>query len=302
MSKSGMERITKIMSSFVAALGSDEIFRLYESVPRGKGLRAKLILKIAKTSPKALNLAAIVEMIHAASLLHDDVIDDASMRRGKESFNAKFGDKTAIMMGDILYSVAFSRLAELPNNVAMCISNAVALLSSGELIDVKLSEFFNTDKNRYMDMIYHKTASLIEASAKGAAILEGFEGENFALYGKNLGLAFQIIDDVLDITSDEKTLGKPALHDFKEGKVTLPYLYLYEKCSDKEREQLKLLYKKELSTQNILLVREKMSEYGAIEYSVQKAKELGCEALKAIEKYKIDGLKEIITQMIERDF
>ncbi|MDR2081324.1 MAG: polyprenyl synthetase family protein [Campylobacteraceae bacterium] len=297
-----MEQISEIMSSFIFALDSGDIVPLYESVPKGKRLRAKLILKIAKTSPEALKLAAIVEMIHAASLLHDDVIDDADTRRGEESFNAKFGDKSAIMMGDILYSAAFSKLAEFPNDIASCVSNAVALLSAGELIDVKLSEFFNTDKNRYMDMIYRKTASLIEASAKSAAILEGFEGGDFALYGRNLGLAFQIIDDVLDITSDEKTLGKPALHDFKEGKVTLPYLYLHEKCSDKERERLKSLYKKELNSQEICWIKESMNKYGAVEYCIKEAKKLGHEALKAVEKYEIEGLKEIITQMIERDF
>ncbi|MDR1614952.1 MAG: polyprenyl synthetase family protein [Campylobacteraceae bacterium] len=298
-----MEQITEIMNSFVTALdNSGEITYFYKNVPEGKRLRAKLILKIAKTSHEALKLAAIIEMIHAASLLHDDVIDDADTRRGEDSFNAKFGSKSAIMMGDILYSVAFSKLTELPNSAAKCVSNAVALLSAGELTDVKLSDSFNTDKNRYMDMIYRKTASLIEASAKSAAILEGLDGNDFAVYGKNLGLAFQIIDDVLDIISDEKTLGKPALHDFKEGKVTLPYLYLYEKCSEKEREQLSALYKKELNAENILWIKERMSKYGAIERSIREAKELGYEALRAIEKYKIDGLKEIITQMIERDF
>lgn len=298
-----MEHINEIMSSFIADLDNgDEIVRLYESVPKGKRLRAKLILKIAKTSPKALRLAAVIETIHAASLLHDDVIDDADIRRGKKSFNAKFGDKSAIMMGDILYSAAFSKLTEFPNGIAKCVSNAVALLSAGELMDVKLSEFFNTDKNRYMDMIYRKTASLIEASAKSAAILEGLDGDDFALYGRNLGLAFQIIDDVLDIISDEKTLGKPALHDFKEGKATLPYLYLYEKCSTKEREQLRAFYKKELNAKNILWIKEKMGEYGIIELCVKEAKNLGYEALKAVEKYKIDGLKEIIVQMVERDF
>jgi octaprenyl-diphosphate synthase len=291
------------MDSFVASLDEGgEIENLYKSVPKGKRLRAKLILKIAKTSHEAPKLAAIIEMIHAASLLHDDVIDDANTRRGEESFNAKFGNKSAIMMGDILYSVAFSQLTKLPSSAAMCVSNAVALLSAGELMDVQLSDSFNTDKDKYMDMIYRKTASLIEASAKSAAILEGLNSEDFALYGKNLGIAFQIIDDVLDIVSDEKTLGKPALHDFKEGKVTLPYLYLYEKCSQKEREELKLLYKKELNAQDRVWIKEKMSRYGAIERSVKEAKELGYEALGAIEKYKIDGLKEIITQMIERDF
>jgi octaprenyl-diphosphate synthase len=297
-----MEQIIKMMSSFIATNNNNDIALLYESVPKGKRLRAKLILKIAKTSPEALKLAAVIEMIHSASLLHDDVIDDADTRRGEKSFNAKFGNKLAIMMGDILYSVAFSKLTEFPNSIAACVSNAVTLLSTGEFADVKLSEFFNTDKNKYMDMIYRKTASLIEASAKSAAILEGLDGNDFALYGKNLGLAFQIIDDVLDITSDEKMLGKPALHDFKEGKATLPYLYLYEKCSDNERERLRLLYKKELSTQDIFWIKESMSKYGVVEYSIKEAKKLGHEALKAVEKYKIEELKEIITQMVERDF
>ncbi|MDR1975651.1 MAG: polyprenyl synthetase family protein [Campylobacteraceae bacterium] len=297
-----MEQISEVMSSFIASLNDNKIVRLYENVPQGKRLRAKLILKIAKTSPDAVKLAAIVEMIHAASLLHDDVIDDANTRRGKESFNAKFGSKSAIMMGDILYSVAFSRLAEFPKDVAACLSNAVALLSAGELSDVELSKRFNTDRSRYLNMIYRKTASLIEACAASAAMLEGYNSDDFALYGKNLGLAFQIIDDILDITSSEKILGKPALHDFKEGKVTLPYLYMYKKCDEKDKEYMTTLYKKSLNSYESAWIKEKMKEFGAIERSVKEAKKLGYEALKAVEKYEIDGLREIITQMIERDF
>jgi octaprenyl-diphosphate synthase len=298
-----MKNIDKLMRSFIVDLGEEGITSLYDSIPQqGKKLRSKLIFEIAKKSDKASELAAAVEMIHTASLLHDDVIDDALTRRGVNSFNAEFGDKTAIMMGDILYSHAFSRLASLPQAVAVSVSSAVASLSVGELLDTELSKVFNTNKNRYIRMIYCKTASLIEASAKSAAILEGLDGNDFALYGKNLGLAFQIIDDVLDITSSDKMLGKPALHDFKEGKVTLPYLYLHEKCKEKDKKHMMSLYKKSLNSYENAWIRDKMEEHDIISQCIKEAESFGNEALSAIEKYNMDGLKNIVRQMVERDF
>ncbi len=150
-------------------------------------------------------------------------------------------------------------------------------------------------------MIYQKTASLIEASAKSAAVLAKLDKEKFALYGKNLGLAFQIIDDVLDVTQDSKKLGKPSLNDFKEGKTTLPYIYLYESLNDKEREYLKSLYKKELNEDEIFWIKDKMQKTKAIEKSIELAKKLGYEALEAV-RDEDPALKKIIKDMIERDF
>jgi octaprenyl-diphosphate synthase len=298
-----MKNIDKLMRSFIVDLGEEGITSLYDSIPQqGKKLRSKLIFEIAKKSDKASELAAAVEMIHTASLLHDDVIDNALTRRGVNSFNAEFGDKTAIMMGDILYSHAFSHLAFLPQAVAVSVSNAVASLSAGELLDMELSKTFNTSKEKYFRMIYCKTASLIEASAKSAAILEGLDGNDFALYGKNLGLAFQIIDDVLDIISSDEMLGKPALHDFKEGKVTLPYLYMYEKCRDKDKKHMMSLYKKSLNSYENAWIRDKMEVHGVIAQCIKEAESFGNEALIAIEKYDMNGLKNIVRQMIKRDF
>ena len=217
-----LEHVEKLMLEMVTSLGDSRSVELFHRVPKGKRLRAKLILKIAGVSDASLKLAAIVELIHAASLLHDDVIDDAFTRRGEDSINALFGNKTAIMLGDILYSKGFSELTFMPQNVAYSISHAVALLSVGELLDVELSNTFNDSEERYFDMIYKKTASLIEASAKSAALLAGKASEKYALYGKNLGLAFQIVDDILDITQSSETLGKPSLNDFKEGKTKTP--------------------------------------------------------------------------------
>jgi octaprenyl-diphosphate synthase len=298
-----MKNIDKLIHSFIADLGEEKIISLYEKIPQhGKKLRSKLILEIAKNSVQAPKLAAVIEMIHMASLLHDDVIDDAFTRRGVNSFNADFGNKTAIMMGDILYSCAFSHLASLPHSVASFVSNAVAFLSVGELLDVELSKTFNTNKEKYFKMIYYKTASLIEASAYAAAVLEGFDGDDFALYGKNLGLAFQIIDDVLDIVSDDKTLGKPALHDFKEGKVTLPYIYLYESSTIKDKKLITTLHKKSLNSYENGWIKDKMAEYDIIPRCIKEAENLGNEALGAIKKYNMDGLENIIKQMVERKF
>ncbi len=295
-------QVEEKMVEIIAKLGDKRTLELLKKVPKGKRLRAKLILKIAGVSEESLNLAAIVELIHAASLLHDDVIDEADTRRGEASINAIFGDKTAIMLGDILYSKGFSELSYLPQSVAATISNAVALLSIGELLDVELGDAFNSNEELYFDMIYKKTASLIEACAKSAAILAGKDGDIYAFYGKNLGLAFQIIDDILDITQTSETLGKPALSDFKEGKTTLPYLYMYQRISSEDQEKMLKLFKKELNTQEIEWIKLKMQESGALKDTIAYARNLGLEALKIIENEEDVGLSSIMKEMIERKF
>ena len=150
-------------------------------------------------------------------------------------------------------------------------------------------------------MIYKKTASLIEASAKAAAILAGLDENKYALYGKNLGLAFQMIDDILDITQDSKTLGKPAMLDFVEGKVTIPYLLLHERVEDKAK--LESLYKKELTSEESSWIKEQMKITKALEDSILQAKEIGNEAISAvIDEKDSQTLVQIMKAMIEREF
>ena len=290
------------MTQMIESLNDKYVLELFQKVPKGKRLRAKLILRIAGLSDDAYKLAAIVELIHAASLLHDDVIDDALTRRGKESINAIFGNKTSIMLGDILYSKGFTELTTLPNSVAYRVSNAVALLSVGELLDVELSDSFNKNEELYMDMIYKKTASLIEAASASAAFLAKKDVKVYELYGKNLGLAFQIIDDVLDITQESQKLGKPSLHDFKEGKTTLPYMYMYDRIGTKDKERLLGLFKKDLSQDDRIWIKNKMQESSSLDDSIKMAKKLGLEALEAIKNEENESLGKIIKEMIERDF
>lgn len=296
-----LELVKNQIKEFVEVCNHKKSLELLEKLATGKMLRSKLILKIAGVSQESIKLCAVVEMIHAASLLHDDVIDEADTRRGKPSVNALYNNKTSIMFGDILYSRAFTELSQMDKRIAYTISNAVTLLSIGEMIDVDLTNSFNTSYDLYLDMIYKKTASLIEASAKAAAILAGLNEEKYALYGKNLGLAFQMVDDILDITQDSITLGKPAMLDFVEGKVTIPYLLLYERVADKAK--LESLYKKQLTQEESLWIKEQMSITNALNDSILQAKNIGNEAINAvIDEKDSQTLVMIMKAMIEREF
>ncbi len=295
-----MQRVETEIERLVKECDYDEVMRLFNKLSGGKRLRAKLILKIAPSHEMAPLLAAIVELIHGASLLHDDVIDEASLRRGVPSVNATEGSKVAVMLGDILYSKAFTELVLFDKDVARIIASSVTALSKGEMIDVAMAEEFNSDEDKYLDMLYLKTATLIEAAAKAAALLEGKDAEAHALYGRNLGLSFQIIDDILDITQDAATLGKPAMNDYVEGKCTLPYIYLYEQLSDGEKEKLVSLHAKELSEQDTTWIKEKMTQYKTVEKSFTLAAKLSNEAMTVMKDD--EDLVNILQTMIKRSF
>ena len=295
-----IERVEEEIARLLEEIGYAEVTRLFTTLSGGKRLRAKLILKIASDSQEAVKLAAIVELIHAASLLHDDVIDDARLRRGTPSVNATEGSKTAIMLGDILYSKAFSALVFFDPAIASLISGSVTALSVGEMQDVALASRFNSDENIYLDMLYLKTASLIEASAAAAALLVGKSSQDHALYGKNLGLSFQIIDDILDIVSDEATLGKPALNDFVEGKCTLPYIYLYHALDDNDKEFLVSMHGKKISSNESEWIKSKMQQHNCVERSFALAVKLSEEAKEVVNGD--EALIAILDTMIQRSY
>ncbi|MCK9372394.1 MAG: polyprenyl synthetase family protein [Sulfuricurvum sp.] len=293
-----LERVETIISQLVDEVGYVRSNEFYAKLAGGKRLRARLILAIAPNEPEAPRLGAIVELIHAASLLHDDVIDESTLRRGVPSINATHGSKMAIMMGDILYSKAFSALTGFDSKIARSIAESVTNLSVGEMMDVELAEAFNTDRQRYEKMLYLKTATLIEACAYSAALLAGKNGDAHALYGKNLGLAFQIVDDILDITADEATLGKPSLNDFSEGKTTLPYIDLYEALPSQDRQLLISYHGKILNDEQKKWIRTKMDEFEIISASYAYARRVCDEALDAIGED--PSLRAIIETVIQR--
>ncbi len=297
-----MKIIDEKINELISELDYNVICDMFACVNSGKKLRSKLVLKIAGENEKSVTLCAVIELIHLASLLHDDVIDEANLRRNNPSINALFGAKSAIMLGDILYSKGFFELVKFGENIAGIVSDAVSKLSIGELMDVKMSENFNDCEESYLKMVYYKTAVLIQAASHSAAILAAFSDEkckNYAQYGKNLGIAFQIIDDILDITSDEKTLGKPAMADFKEGKTTLPYILLFKNQNESEKNTLKTLFKKELNKDEKIWLKEQFSKYKAIENSIKIAKDYAKKALNSVDNVE---LQSVVNDMINREF
>jgi octaprenyl-diphosphate synthase len=294
-----LENVETIIHRLIQEVQFPKATELFSTLSGGKRLRARLILTIAPSHPDAPLLGAIVELIHAASLLHDDVIDEAMVRRGSASVNATHGSKTAIMLGDILYSKAFSELTRFDPKIAYAVSQSVTKLSVGEMMDVEMAQAFNSDRQKYLQMLYLKTATLIEACAYCAALLTGKDVDAYGAYGKNLGLAFQIVDDILDVTGNEKTLGKPAMNDFIEGKSTLPYIDLYDILDDDDQKKLLSLHGKILDESDKLWIQKGMENCGVIQKSYDYAQKLCDDALLSVSNE--EALRAIIISVISRN-
>lgn len=297
-----MQEIIDDIQKLIKDFQNPFLDQMFAQISHGKMLRSSMVLSIAGKNQQSIRLCAIIEFIQLASLLHDDVIDASSMRRGRQSLNALFGNKNAIMLGDALYAKAFYHLCSFSPSIAQSLSNAVCKLSSGEIYDVFLSQGFNPSKEKYFLMIEEKTASLIASSAECAALLAGFESEAYFHYGKCLGIAFQIIDDVLDLTQSQEILGKPAMSDFREGKTTLPYLLLFESLPQDERKILHNLCGKNLSSQEEEWISQRMQEYDCIKKSQHLAQEIAKDALSKLKSPYNPKLEEMIQSMICRSF
>lgn len=296
-----LELVKSTIKGYFDDLGNSSFNRFREDFSFGKMLRSKLIFAIAPDSAYSVKLCAIIELIHFASLLHDDVIDDSCLRRGKISINAKHGNKNAIMLGDILYSKAFYEISTIDSNLSKIIADSVLKLSLGELEDVELSLSFNLDEDKYIKMIEYKTAALIEASAQCAGILKGDNSDKYKIYGNSLGIAFQIIDDILDISYDDSVLGKNSFIDLKEGKTTLPYIYLYKKMNKKEQDLLLALFKKELDSKDISWIKQKIQQYDIISDVKEVVKKYADKALSVLESQD-SKLELIMKDMLDRNF
>ncbi len=238
-----LEKIAHRIQEFLAQVQSAEVERMAALLGQGKMLRSKLILAICPNHPQLIDFCAVIEMIQSASLLHDDVIDNAQTRRAQASINHTFGNQNAIMLGDIFYAKAFFELTKLDSQIAQLVAHSVMELSRGEIKDVRASDTFHTDITRYIDIIQDKSASLMVASCAGAALLSGLKPQAYHTFGRNFGIAFQIMDDLLDITQPKEVLGKPAFSDFKEGRSTLPYILLYQELDPLEQAQLQACFK-----------------------------------------------------------
>lgn len=210
----------------------------------GKRLRPVLTLASAQLfnykGEKAVSLAACVEFIHTATLLHDDVVDESVLRRGRASANHLWGNQASVLVGDFLFSRAFELMVEQESLPALhVLSKVSSTIAQGEVLQLLHINDLEMTTEKYLEIVHAKTATLFEAAARiGAIIGQGTEEEEQKLadFGHNLGMAFQLVDDILDYTADEKTLGKAIGDDFREGKITLPVIYGYQASNHIEKE------------------------------------------------------------------
>ena len=282
----------------------------------GKRLRALLTLGSAKLcgyskGSRDVNLAACVELIHSATLMHDDVIDEGIIRRGKETLNEIWGNHSSVLIGDYLLSRCFEMMVEDGNlEVLKLLSSTSSKIAQGEVLQLQHKGEVDMLEETYLKIISAKTAELFAASTKVGAILsdvENKEKDALEFYGRNLGLTFQIADDTLDYNSELKLFGKKIGQDFFEGKITLPIILLFQKLDLIEKENLKKIFSKEIRDKDdfektISLIK----KYKIIEECYQKAQHyinLASNALTVFEESKDKNIfKNLTSFSLTRNF
>jgi octaprenyl-diphosphate synthase len=279
----------------------------------GKRMRPLLVLLAYKAlinndisasdkSKKHSLLACIIEFLHTATLLHDDVVDTSDMRRGKATANAKFGNAPSVLVGDFLYSRAFLMMVELGSlKVMEILSNATCVIAEGEVMQLMNIKNPDLTEEKYLDVIQGKTAMLFEASSHSAAVLANATKEQqMALkdYGHHLGMAFQLVDDVLDYVGDAEALGKNIGDDIAEGKTTLPLIHAMKHGSKEQSALIRQAIRKG-GTENLAQIVVIVQECGAINYTNNKALEHVKLAQQAINGFTQSSAKDALYALAE---
>ena len=256
----------------------------------GKRLRPLLTVLAARAlniqTEQHHTLAAIIEFIHTATLLHDDVVDESTMRRGKETANAVFGNQASVLVGDFLYTRSFQMMVSLKRmRVMEILSNATNVIAEGEVLQLMNCNDPQTTEESYMQVIYSKTARLFEAATLLAAVLTDQDEEiEFAMqeYGKYLGTAFQLIDDILDYSADPEEMGKNVGDDLAEGKPTLPLLYAMWNGNPDQSKLIKEAIETGNGMQHFDEIMATMHQTGALNYTKKLALDASNKAIKAL--------------------
>ena len=257
----------------------------------GKRLRPALLLltcgALGYVGSQRFNLAAVVEFIHTATLLHDDVVDESALRRGKPTANEAFGNPASVLVGDFLYSRAFQMMVDAQSmRIMEVLADATNVIAEGEVMQLMNMHNAELNEQAYLQVIRSKTAKLFEASARVGAILADAPAEiedACADYGQALGTAFQVIDDVLDYTGNAEVLGKNLGDDLREGKTTLPLIAAMQRGSDSERDLIKRAIESgdaDLLEDVVRIVR----DTGALEITRDAARSEAVRAIAAVER------------------
>ncbi len=256
----------------------------------GKRIRPALLLLSSKLfgngNRGAIQLGAVVEIIHTATLVHDDIIDEAQTRRGRAAANTQWGNSKCVLAGDWLYMQAFKIAVQQRNfRVLDVLIDLTQMMVEGELLQMeKLGRLISLEE--HFDLIYRKTACLFSVCMRLGAILGGAtaeEEEKLALYGRTVGMAFQIVDDVLDLTASEDVLGKPVGSDLREGKVTMGVIHALERCTPEEREKIQtVLDERAFCTVTHEQILDILNRYGSLEAALARAAQFAEDARRAV--------------------
>ena len=288
----------------------------YHLATGGKRLRALLTLGSAKLcgylkGGRDINLAACIELIHSATLMHDDVIDSGEIRRGKKTLNSVWGNQSSILVGDYLLSRCFEMMVEDENlEVLRLLSSTSAQIAQGEVLQLQHKGEIDILEETYFKIISSKTAELFAAAAKVGAILGSKNNkikEALEFYGRNLGLTFQIADDTLDYNSDFNLFGKKIGNDFFEGKITLPIILLSQKANSLEKNQIKEFFsKKNRDEKNFQIILQLIKKYNIVKECYKKAEHfinLASNSLSILENSEEKQIFENLTSFsLERSF
>jgi len=275
----------------------------------GKRLRPMLTLAAAKIcgaeGQRQVELAACVEFIHTATLLHDDVVDESDLRRGQASANAVWGNKASVLVGDFLLSRAFELMvADGSLRILAILSHASAVIAEGEVLQLSTANDTETDEAAYLQVIEAKTARLFAAACQIGAVIASrptVEEQALEQYGLNLGIAFQLIDDVLDYSAAQETLGKTVGDDFHEGKITLPVILAFRRGDDDERVfWRRVLEDLDQDDKGADLARAQalMTRHGALDDTVKRARHYGDRARDALAIFPESPVKSALLDIV----
>ena len=286
----------------------------YMAMLKGKRLRPALVVLCAKATgrwdDRVIDAGVGVEMIHAATVIHDDVVDDSATRRGQASVNDKWNDHVAVLMGDFLLARALCILTDLGNLEALSVvSRATERLSQGEIYEFQIGLQADTREASYLAMVGDKTASLITASCKIGPLIVGANSsavDALGQYGEYLGLAFQIADDMLDFTGDALRLGKPVGHDLREGKITLPLIHALAAAPEAERIGIEALLRQEHSCdEDWLRIARFVDDHDGLRTAAEQAREYAAKAQECLRELEPSVprtiLEAAVRLVVERD-
>ena len=270
----------------------------------GKRIRPALVLLMARAfgyqGTQHQMLAAMIEFIHTATLLHDDVVDEADLRRGKSSANALFGNAASVLVGDFLYTRAFQMIVAVNDmRILPVLSDATNLIAEGEVMQLVNVRNPAIDEKRYMEVIYAKTAKLFEVSAVlGALIAHASEKEieAAAAYGRSLGIAFQLVDDLLDYAGETDVLGKTVGNDLREGKMTLPLIFLMSHCDESIRKTIRECIENH-DEASLPFILEAVKASDALDYTARKAQDAANDAAQALSCLRDSQYKETLIKL-----